>query len=492
MCEGYYDRINGAVSDILANETLMTRAVIEHYARKHRVCPFEFSLDVAYASDGIISDYNYVFDPRISLKRLLEEHKRKGVVLVDEAHNLVERGRDMFSAEIVKSSFLELKKEFKLLSPEIAAAASAVNAHMIALRKLYADTGKAVETSSPQELLELLSPFVEAAERELLSGKSMSDAQRASSTGAVYSLLLDTYFAAQNMLRIAALYDERYVTYIEAGRSEVRVKLFCLDPSHLLGQAVKGYRSTIYFSATLTPLAYYRDMLGAREEDYTLQVPSPFHQEQWDVRLLPLSIRYRDRERSKGAIANMLVGLAEERKGNMLVFFPSYPYLREVYEEFMARGVAADTLVQSPGMTEPERDRFLEAFQPGQERTLLGFAVLGGVFAEGVDLPGDRLNGVVVVGVGLPQIGAERDVLRDYFSEQGRNGFNYAYVYPGMNKVLQAGGRLIRTEHDEGLLVLVDDRFAKEPYASLLPEEWRSYRLTEQTGSGKEWTGHEF
>ncbi|WP_226002475.1 ATP-dependent DNA helicase [Paenibacillus sp. BJ-4] len=492
MCEGYYDRINGAVSDILANETLMTRTVIEHYARKHRVCPFEFSLDVAYASDGIISDYNYVFDPRISLKRLLEEHKRKGVVLVDEAHNLVERGRDMFSADMLKSPFLELKREFKLLSPEIAAAASAVNAHMITLRKRYADTGKAVETSSPQEMLELLTPFVEAAERELVAGGGVSDAHRASSTGAAYALLLETYFAAQNMLRIAALYDERYVTYIEAGRSEVRVKLFCLDPSHLLGQAIKGYRSAIYFSATLAPLAYYRDMLGAKEEDYTLQVPSPFYQEQWDVRLLPLSIRYRDRERSKGAIVDMLAGLAEERKGNILVFFPSYPYLREVYEEFMSRDVLADTLVQSPGMTEPERDRFLEAFQPGQERTLLGFAVLGGVFAEGIDLPGDRLNGVVVVGVGLPQIGAERDVLREYFSEQGRNGFNYAYVYPGMNKVLQAGGRLIRTEQDEGLLVLVDDRFAKEPYASLLPEEWRSYRWVELAGLGKEWTDYEF
>lgn len=356
LCEGYYDRINGAVSDILANETLMTRAVIERYARKHRVCPFEFSLDVAYASDGIISDYNYVFDPRMSLKRLLEEHKRKGVVLVDEAHNLVERGRDMFSADM----------------------------------------------------------------------------------------------------------------------------------------SIKGYSSAIYFSATLTPLGYYRDMLGVKEEDYTLQVASPFHQEQWDVRLLPLSIRYRDRERSKGAIADMLVGLAEEHQGNILVFFPSYPYLREVYEEFVHRNVHADTLVQSPGMTEPERDHFLEAFQSGQERTLLGFAVLGGVFAEGVDLPGDRLNGVVIIGVGLPQIGAERDVLREYFSGQERNGFNYAYIYPGMNKVLQAGGRLIRTEQDEGLLVLVDDRFAKEPYASLLPDEWRSYRLVEQAGLGKEWTDYEF
>lgn len=261
-----------------------------------------------------------------------------------------------------------------MLSPEIAAAASAVNAHMITLRKLHADTEKAVETSAPQGVLELLVPFVEAAERELVTGSSTS---RASSEGTAYALLLDTYFTAQNMLRIAALYDERYITYIEAGRSEVRIKLFCLDPSHLLGQAVKNYRSTIYFSATLTPLAYYRDMLGASEEDYTLQVPSPFHQEQWDVRLLPLSIRYRDRERSKGAIADMLAGLVAERKGNVLVFFPSYPYLREVYEEFMLRDVSADTLVQSPGMTEPERDRFLDTFQPEQERTLLGFAVLG-------------------------------------------------------------------------------------------------------------------
>lgn len=469
MCEGYYDRINGAILDILGNETIMTRPVIEAYARKHRVCPFEFSLDVAYASDAVICDYNYVFDPRISLKRQLEEHKRKSVLLVDEAHNLVERGRDMYSAEIGKHAFLELKRAFKTVNPGVAAAAGTVNTYFINLRKALKEDGYEVSEEQPHELIEVLASFAGAAERELLE-PSGGEAE-------AQALLLDTYFSVQNMIRTSGLYDEHYVTYSADTREDLITRLFCLDPSALIASAVKGYRSAVYFSATLTPLSYYRDMLGAGEDDYTLHIPSPFYPEQWDVRLLPLSIRYRDRERSRGPIADMLETLAAEKKGNLLVFFPSYPYLREVAEEFMNRGTDTEILVQSPGMREEERDAFLAAFQPGPGRTRMGFAVLGGVFAEGVDLPGDRLNGVVIVGVGLPQIGAERDILRSYFERADKNGFNYAYVYPGMNKVLQAGGRLIRTEADEGVLVLVDDRFVKEPYASLLPEEWRHYRF---------------
>ncbi|MDP4096204.1 ATP-dependent DNA helicase [Paenibacillus sp. P96] len=469
MCDGYYDRINGAVIDILENETIMTRTVVEAYARKHSVCPFEFSLDVAYASDAVICDYNYVFDPRISLKRQMEEHKRKSALLVDEAHNLVERGREMFSAEISKYAFLELKRAFKTLNPEVAVAAGAVNTYFINLRKALTESGYEVSEEQPHELVELLASFAGAAERELLASAG-GDAE-------VHVLLLDTYFAAQNMVRVSGLYDERYVTYSVHTREDLTTRLFCLDPSTLIASAVKGYRSAIYFSATLTPLSYYRDMLGAGEDDYTLHIPSPFQPEQWDVRLLPLSIRYRDRERSRRPIADMLETLAAEKRGNLLIFFPSYPYLREVAEEFMSRDADTEILVQSPGMREEERDAFLAAFQPDPERTRMGFAVLGGVFGEGVDLPGDRLNGVVVVGVGLPQIGAERDILRDYFEREGKNGFNYAYVYPGMNKVLQAGGRLIRTEADEGVLVLVDDRFVQEPYVSLLPEEWRHFRI---------------
>ncbi|MFK0525018.1 ATP-dependent DNA helicase [Paenibacillus illinoisensis] len=483
MCEGYYDRINGAVLDMLEHETLMTRPVIEQYARKHRVCPFEFSLDAAYAADAVICDYNYIFDPRISLKRMLEEQKRKTVLLVDEAHNLVDRGRIMFSAELEKAVFLDVKREFKTLGSSVAAAkaitdhAGAIDKYLITLRKNGGEEGKLLQQEAPEELIELLEPFVMVAEQNLVEGGS--------GNAETDQLLLDAYFTAQNFLRIAKLYDERFVTYAECVRSEVRVKLFCLDPSVLLRQTAKGFRSIIHFSATLSPLGYYRDMLGAEEEDYTLRISSPFQREQLDVRLLPLSIRYKDRQRSRQPIANMLHQLVSEwPRSNLLVFFPSYPYMREVYETYMQLPGEADTVMQEQGMNELEREAFLNAFQPHPVRTRLVFAVMGGVFSEGVDLPGDRLNGVVVVGAGLPQIGLENNVLRDYFDRSGRNGFNYAYVFPGMNKVLQAGGRLIRTEEDTGVLVLVDDRFTQEPYRSLLPEEWLDYkRISPSTGN---------
>ncbi|SEB19097.1 helicase C-terminal domain-containing protein [Paenibacillus sp. 276b] len=474
MCEGYYDRINGAVLDMLEHETLMTRPVIEQYARKHRVCPFEFSLDAAYAADAVICDYNYIFDPRISLKRMLEEQKRKTVLLVDEAHNLVDRGRMMFSAELEKAVFLDVKREFQTLGSSVTAAKAiadrtgAIDKYLITLRKNGGDEGKLLQQEAPEELIELLEPFVMVAEQCLVEGGS--------GNAETDELLLAAYFTAQNFLRIAKLYDERFITYAECVRSEVRVKLFCLDPSVLLRQTAKGFRSTIHFSATLSPLGYYRDMLGAEEEDYTLRIASPFQREQLDVRLLPLSIRYRDRERSRQPIANMLRQLvAEWPHSNLLVFFPSYPYMREVHATYMEQPGEAEVVMQEQGMSEEEREAFLSAFQPHPERTRLVFAVMGGVFSEGVDLPGDRLNGVVVVGAGLPQIGLENNVLRDYYSRTGRNGFNYAYVFPGMNKVLQAGGRLIRTEEDKGVLVLVDDRFTEEPYRSLLPEEWQDY-----------------
>ncbi|MNW29064.1 ATP-dependent DNA helicase DinG [compost metagenome] len=470
LCDGYYDRINHAVMDILEHETIMTREVLERYARKHRVCPFEFSLDVAYASDCIICDYNYVFDPRISLKRWLEEQKRQTILLVDEAHNLVDRSREMFSAELSKRPFLELKRAYKQRSGELATAASQVNNYFIKLRKELPSSGATTCGPLPQDLLVLLEPFVEAAERELL-------AKGAGGADEAHALLLESYFAVQNWLRIAGLYDERYVTYIEQDSSDVLLRLMCLDPSKLLERSIKSYRSAVYFSATLRPLAYYRELLGAGEEDYTLTVPSPFRQEQWDVRLLPVSTRYHARQRSIRPITELLTRLVQERKGNYLVFFPSYTYLREIALAFEQMGADAELLVQSSGMTEEERSAFLCRFQPDPPRSLIGMAVLGGVFSEGVDLPGERLHGVVVVGVGLPQVGEQRDVLKDYYQREGKNGFYYAYVYPGMNKVLQAGGRLIRTLQDYGLLVLVDDRFMQEPYASLLPEEWRTYRI---------------
>ncbi|PCL91412.1 ATP-dependent DNA helicase [Paenibacillus lautus] len=464
--EGYYDRINDAILDLLSNETLITRPVVEEYARKHTVCPFEFSLDAAYAADAVICDYNYVFDPRVSFKRMPEDVKRRSVLLIDEAHNLVDRARGMFSAELNKSAFLELQRAYKESNPGLYNTAKRVNNRFKVLRKVSEEEERIVGSQQPEMMVELLEDFSLQAEAELMTGKSGDEADA----------LLECYFAVQGYLRISKLYDDRFVTYAEMSGSEVFLKLFCLDPSYLLQQAGKNYRSSVFFSATLMPLGYYRDMLGAEEEDYSLSIPSPFSSEQLDVRILPLSTRFKDRERNREAIVRMLSALVQEKPVNTLIFLPSYPYMQDIHEAFARMNPEARTLLQGHGMSEEEREAFLNAFQADAEDPLIGFAVMGGIFSEGIDLKGERLSSVVVIGVGLPQLSFENDIIKDYFDRTGKRGYDYAYVYPGMNKVLQAGGRLIRSEQDSGTLTLVDDRFLNRQYGMLLPEEWRHYR----------------
>ena len=461
FANGYYDRINGAVLDILSNETRLTSDVIKKYALKHTVCPFEFSLDLASASDGMICDYNYVFDPRVSLKRFFDEQKKKSVLLIDEAHNLVDRGRAMFSADLKKSEFLQLKKEFKTASKSIFEHAKKINNFFIALRK-QCENHEMLMENIPNELIEQLEPFISDAEKELLMGSQSQ-------------LLLDCYFQAQTFVKMSKLYDERYVTTVAADRSEAVIKLLCLDPSYLLQQVKKPFRSSIHFSATLSPLHFYMDMLGGVSDDYQVKIPSPFARENLDVYIKPLSTRYHDREKSKKPISEVVMQLLEERGGNYLIFFPSYVYMKEVYESLTEVNLPFEMMIQQPQMTEAEREAFLAAFQENSSTTLIGFAVMGGIFSEGVDLIGNRLNGVLVVGVGLPQIGFERNIMKAYFQQTGKNGFDYAYVFPGMNKVLQAGGRLIRSEKDSGTIVLVDDRFLADKYQSLLPYEWKNF-----------------
>lgn len=290
-------------------------------------------------------------------------------------------------------------------------------------------------------------------------------------------LLLDTYFATQTFVKIAKFYDERFVTYMEILKNDVRLKLFCLDPSYLINKMGKGYRSKVFFSATLTPADYYKNLLGGTGKDYVTAVPSPFDREKAEVLILPLSTRYRDRERTMTPIVRFVKELIEKQPGNFLIFFPSYHYMEGVHDAFLEHVPYMKTIVQTGGMTESDREEFLAAFKAGEEEQLIGFAVLGGIFSEGVDLKGERLQGVIIVGVGLPQIGLERDIIKEYFNSTGRNGYDYAYVFPGMNKVLQAGGRLIRSETDQGTIALIDDRFLQRKYQSLLPFEWQHFKI---------------
>lgn len=457
FADGFYDRINGAVIDILESEKMMDRTIIEQYARKHRVCPFEFSIELAYAVDAIICDYNYIFDPRVSLKRLMEDQKKKTAILVDEAHNLVDRAREMYSADIHKSAHLQLKREFK--NSSLGTAAKVINEHLLQVKKSEDFLRKDLD----KDLVELLERFITEAEVELIQNE--------------HELLLDTYFAAKNFVKIAELYNEQFITYVEVQKSEVRIKLFCLDPSEQILKMGKGFKARVFFSATLSPAGYYKDLLGGQPDDYVVSIPSPFARENSEVIIQPLSTRYRDREKTMVPMVHFFKDVIDKVDGNFLIFFPSYQYMRNAYEQFTEHYPTVSTIMQDMGMSETEREDFLTAFESGRSERLVGFAVLGGIFSEGVDLKGDRLQGVIVVGVGMPQIGFERDIMKNYFQSVGKNGFDYAYVYPGMNKVLQAGGRLIRTDSDTGIIALIDDRFFQKKYQALLPYEWQHYRV---------------
>jgi DNA excision repair protein ERCC-2 len=369
----------------------------------------------------------------------------------------------MFSSSLNKEIFLQLKKDFKDVNKAIYDTASKLNTWFISLKKEHPDTHEFTINQMSEEFIEQLNQFVDCAEQVLQTEPSQG--------------LLEAYFLVNNFLKINELLDEHYVIYAEKIKNDLTIKLFCLDPSKLLQQMGKGYRSKIFFSATLSPLSYYQDILGGEVEDYALSIPSPFSTEQVDVMITPLSTRFRDRERTKEAIVSVIQSLIKNRPGNYFIFLPSYQYLLAVYEQFKQKDQETHTIIQASGMTEPEREAFLEAFQPNQTETLLGFAVLGGIFSEGVDLIGDRLNGVVVVGVGLPQLCLERNLIKDHFTKKNKNGYDYAYVYPGMNKVLQAGGRLIRSEEDLGTIVLIDDRFLQRQYQLLLPQEWQQYTI---------------
>ncbi|WP_048824980.1 ATP-dependent DNA helicase [Bacillus sp. B-jedd] len=464
FAKGYYDRLNGAILDIKNNENQLGREVIEAYARKHTLCPFEFSLDLAYLADIVICDYNYIYDPRVSLKRLLDEKKKNAVLLVDEAHNLPDRAREMFSASINKRAFLELKRASKRAKTGLSKSASEVNKFFITTKKQAAGQQEYIFQDFPEKLTDVLKDFIEQAEADLLSSQGASEE------------LIETYYATQNFLRAANLFDERFLLYVYFENGDMFIKIFCLDPADLIKKAGKGYRAKVFFSATLVPHEYFTEMLGDDGEGEYVSIPSPFQSEQIDLFISPTSTRYRDRESAYSRIADTLNELIEERPGNYFCFFPSYVFMERVFEMFRpAENV--EVIVQNRQMSEEERESFLANFQTGRNRSLVGFAVMGGIFSEGVDLPGERLNGVAITGVGLPQLSFEREVLKRYYTSVGKRGYDYAYTFPGMIKVLQAGGRLIRSENDTGTILLIDDRFLQTNYLALFPEEWKEFTV---------------
>ena len=471
VCEfarGYFDRINDAVQQAFAHDAF-TRENIERLASDYTVCPFEFSLDLSLWADCIICDYNYAFDPRVYLRRFFQDEVGEYTFLIDEAHNLVDRAREMFSAEIRKQPFLDLRQSIKGRLKKLYAAVGAINTELLHIKKRCdAAGGELADRAAPDGLLSPVESFLK--EAELWLARNIQTPFRPA--------VLDRYFEAVWCKRVLDGYDERYATLMENQGNDIQVKLFCLDPSEKLREALKRSQAAIFFSATMTPLSYFRQIFGCEESARARALPSPFPPENLCLLIAPrLSTRYKDRERTLPQVACMLLTFVRQRRGNYLLFFPSYRYMRQIHERFCADQPDADIIVQTSGMSEPERDEFLANFAHDNTRTLVGFAVMGGVFGEGIDLAGDRLTGAAVVGVGLPGICLERNVIRDHFSATHDAGFEFAYMYPGLNRVLQAAGRVIRSDTDRGIVLLIDTRFGTQRYTRLFPREWQPLRV---------------
>lgn len=462
--KGHFDRVNKAIIDIFENENLISREVAIEYAEKHHVCPFEFVLDLSLWGDVIVCDYNYVFDPNVYLKRFFEGIGEDYVFLVDEAHNLVDRSREMFSAEISTSSFESaieiIGEKYQKLSKSLLKCKDlmeAVKGNLSGLKEYY----------RKEEITELYYPFKKAItllEPWLVEEKSEKK----------YEEVLDLYFNILGYIKISDLYDEHYVTYIREDGREMIYKLYCVDSSYLLKEAFDRGKSSILFSATLNPIEYHMDLLGAKEGDYNIRLSSPFPRENLGLLVdSTISTKYRDRESTYIDVVKRVESFVGEKKGNYLIFFPSHAYMNIIYDLIIERNKDLNIIMQLAQMNEREREAFLRDFDKKDD--LIGFAVMGGIFSEGIDLEGEKLIGAVIIGVGMPMISFERNIIRDYFNKQGENGFEYAYTYPGMNKVMQGAGRVIRSQNDKGSVLLIDSRYRDKKYKSLFPGEWRNY-----------------
>ena len=508
---GYYDRRKEALAALLDGGGQLDRPAIEAAARQFTVCPFELGLDLSDWADLVIGDYNYLFDPTVHLRRFFEL-AGDWIFLIDEAHNLPDRAREMYSASFAKSSIAEAKRA--LLRGK-----NALKGHLLRADRELLVLRRAVEALAPRRRTEAGPESVPASEPPQAEQLGFFDQPPAAKKTApspalpeplyaqdgtvffrelppavvrpLYSLLpplqdwlehnpddpaheqlLDLYFSLHDLLRTADRYDEHSVTQLTARGSELTIRLLCLDPSAFVDESLACGRTSVLFSATLIPPAYYKKVLGCGGAR-AVALESPFPPGNLGLYCLPgISTRYRHREASVGPISDALAALAQSKVGNYLAFFPSYAYLRQVWADFTARYPGIRTIAQESGLDEAGRAAFLARFAPDPAETLLGFGVLGGVFGEGVDLVGSRLIGCAIVGVGLPQVSPRQEMLRRYFDEKDGSGFDCAYRFPGMNKVLQAAGRVIRTEHDRGVVLLLDDRFAQEGYRRLFPWHW--------------------
>ncbi len=473
--KGHFDRVNDAVFDLLGREDCFSREVLLEQADRYMVCPFELCLDVSTWSDVIVGDYNYVFDPTVYLKRFFAEgNKGEYLFLVDEAHNLVERGRQMYSERIVKEDVLAVKRLLKNHSKKVTRALERVNQILLAYKRECEDYEiYDLNTHSINDLVFALMRLASEMERFLQRPLTIPERDE----------VMEFYFSLRNFLSIYDLVDEHYVIYTSMQEDGTfALKLYCADPSANLQNCLDKARSTMFFSGTLLPIGYYKRLLSTEPENYAVYAHSVFTPDQ---RLLfvgtDVSSKYTRRTPEEYVrIASYIKKISLAKQGNYIAFFPSYKMMLEVEQSFeYLAGEAVDIIIQQQNMREQHREEFLREFQEVRGRSMVAFCVMGGIFGEGVDLREDQLIGAIIIGTGIPQIGGESEILKNYFDERDGNGFDYVYRFPGMNKVQQAAGRVIRTLSDVGVIALLDERFLQRDNRRLFPREWEDYRTVD-------------
>ncbi|MBO6106475.1 MAG: ATP-dependent DNA helicase [Stomatobaculum sp.] len=477
--KGHFDRVNDAVFELLKEGGLFTAERLLAAAEKAGVCPYEFALDVSVWCDTVIADYNYAFDPRVRLRRYFSEGTGGDYIfLVDEAHNLPDRASEMYSASLVKEDVLALKKLIMKKDGRASRALDRLNRAMLSLRRNlgdYPEVGRGILSGTVAELPDinfLMEPLTGSyfeLSRLLEEQKNFPERKE----------VLTGFFEIRTFLETAEQAGEGYRIYARFDDDGFRIRLLCVDPSARLKKCLESARTTVFFSGTLLPVQYYKEMLTGNPEEYAIYTESPFDPEN---RLLlaasDVSSRYQRRTETEfRRIAEYLRITVSAKTGNYLAFFPSYEFLGKV--EKVLRIPGTEILVQEKEMDEDQRRAFLSVFAKADGNSRLGLCVMGGAFSEGIDLAEDRLIGCIVVGTGLPAINPESELVKEYFDAAGKDGFDYAYRYPGMNKVRQAAGRLIRTDRDRGVILLLDDRFLTPRSRSLFPLEWADLRRTD-------------
>ncbi len=469
---GYYKKISKAIDDLFESESIFSKEIIKKYGKKHKVCPFEFSLDISNYSDIVICDYNYVFDPRVHLIRYFEDTTYEPILLVDEAHNMVSRSREMYSATIRQETMESLIQFSKILRPsprrEIQKCLDYFQEKDIDyllevdfVSKDYLDEG----------LIVILKRLLNKFDQILSSEKKIP----------MKSKVMDLYFEVYQFVKISEFYNQEYVTLYERINQKVEVSMKCLNASAFINATIKNYaQACTFFSATLDPIHYYKTLLTGGDGNDIKMISSFKQHHLFLIGVDAVSTRYNDRNQSLETIVNVSKTLIESKKGNYIIFFPSYLYLKMVKEKLLVDENNVEIIEQTRDMSLSQRNDTLNMFKTSTDKTQVGLFVMGGVFGESIDLIGDMLSGVVIVGVGLPQLSPFNNILKSHFDVEFHSGFDFAYTYPGLNKVIQAVGRVIRSETDRGVAILIDDRFLSRRYLSLYPKEWSHLRTINQ------------